>query len=741
MERFYQWMSTANSGDKSVGEALVVCYNDCELSVAEIFPHIEKALKSNRLLPDCVYIMGSSEQLKVFQDGWKSEQTRLADFLTRGIKNERVCVHEYVFLEWNGASFQHHVLGGHPITYHCDPMTLLRDGLKTLISKNNVIHSAPSAHSFKHPSGTLNNVFIQTRELASDEAEVCVVGYAIALEYADRLKKADTVFIDTMGIYAFVKNALGRLDGKAQVMSFHSYEQLKKMFPPAEDYFCLVSASTTGGMARQMGVQTFMEDCVATLIDRTADGRYGKVLIALDDIDHCLPVKPDEGCTLIEIIGENFSAKSKPPKSILISLRHNPKLLSKFHKYFGMDGIEGFNTSRHPKKLLSINPAKLVADKDFEVWLETEIDWSVSLATNLIVHSNDPGSQVLAEQAQDLLKKKLGAKKVIQCVVDSKLEKVNFEGVTGVLVVTMVARDGGNLREISRDLRAYMDQGVPRRFLAPLAIPQSARAWEQLKSFLTKNPTSRDYGFSNWLYLPIGEDGKDNAWSRLTKLCSKAQIDLDGFDGSVAKGVRDDSLDLATELLEEHEHELLPKHDGKPLGLSDGFLFFAAGSAVANDCPKVPQSTVYFTVAAVLQYAREHGEHELRLQPTGYESVVLSPECFLRFNDNILQACFLRACLPSELDYSASPELSKLMKELVVKIFARWEKTYGDAALEFAAALATGSLKLTLDDTKTLLDEAIELRKLEPSSLLGLLLLARRLYFPNTQTVGLGVTP
>jgi putative toxin-antitoxin system antitoxin component (TIGR02293 family) len=85
-------------------------------------------------------------------------------------------------------------------------------------------------------------------------------------------------------------------------MSFHSYERLKTMYPPASDYFCVVSASTSGGMAKKMGEQSFRGDCVATLIDRTADDRYGRVLVALDDIGYPLPVKAEEGCTLIEII-------------------------------------------------------------------------------------------------------------------------------------------------------------------------------------------------------------------------------------------------------------------------------------------------------------------------------------------------------------------------------------------------------------------------------------------------------
>ncbi len=131
------------------------------------------------------------------------------------------------------------------------------------------------------------------------------------------------------------------------------------------------------------------------------------------------------------------------------------------------------------------------------------------------------------------------------------------------------------------------------------------------------------------------------------------------------------------------------------------------------------------TMSAVLQSAREHKDHTRRLCPTGYESVVLAPECFMRFNDAVLQACLLRASLPSELDYSASPELSKLMRELLSKVFTRWDKDFGDAALEFAASIAVGSLRLTRSDMNALFDEVFE-KVDEPSALLGLLILAKQ---------------
>lgn len=60
------------------------------------------------------------------------------------------------------------------------------------------------------------------------------------------------------------------------------------------------------------------------------------------------------------------------------------------------------------------------------------------------------------------------------------------------------------------------------------------------------------------------------------------------------------------------------------------------------------------------------------------------------------------------------------MKEFIAKVFGRWERTYGDAALEFAAALTTGALKLTPEDTRApFREEAIEKRKEGASSSWG----------------------
>lgn len=65
------------------------------------------------------------------------------------------------------------------------------------------------------------------------------------------------------------------------------------------------------------------------------------------------------------------------------------------------------------------------------------------------------------------------------------------------------------------------------------------------------------------------------------------------------------------------------------------------------------------------------------------------------------------------------------MKEFLTKVFDRHNHKYGDAALEFAGALATGRLRLKNDDFDAVTKKAIEELQYQPSPLLGFLLLAR----------------
>lgn len=729
MERFYSWRHLKHSPSHGTIEALVLCYKRCQLTEGNVYTDVENALKSDANLPDCVYVVGSTEQCNTFKAAWNPANPHLQTMITRGMKAGFDFVKQYTFVEWDGADFQHHVLGKHPGTYKVDLKHLMSRGVHSLIEKNNAIHLAPSGHVFKHPSQRRNKVFIQAREIASGEAELYVVAYLIALCHCKALEGSTKVFIDTMGIYAYVKCALALCDSKAEIVSFHSYDELEKINPPSEPYFCIVSASTSGSMAGKMANSVWDFQRIATIVDVTSKGRAGDVMVALDSMGVAFPdLKVSDG-TLIEIIGENFSSKAKPPRPVVIGRPHTPPALAAFHEYFGFS-IHPFNTRVEKKtKLLQLDATKVLAHDEFLKWLQAEIDWSFPLTVSHVIHADDQASKTLAGIVVTRLRTRLATGSSITVIPYLELEENNCKDATGVVIVSTVARDGGVLREISRDLRSYIKADIPRHFLSPIGIPQTNESWNQLRMFLVRNSTPREYGFANWIQLPLGEDSNDNSWHRLIGICkahsdhSISDLGLEHLpDTSNILG----SLELAGKAASNAFQRFLLSPRGNPLSLSEGFLFFGDKTEIAKRYAVVEPSMVQLTMSAVLQNAREHKDHERRLCPNGYESVVLAPECFLRFNEAILQACMLRACHPAELDYSSSPELSKVMKELLVKVFARWDKDFGDAALEFAAAIAVGSLRLAKRDMETLLGDALKQHAGKQSELLGMLVLAKQ---------------
>jgi len=455
------------------------------------------------------------------------------------------------------------------------------------------------------------------------------------------------------------------------------------------------------------------------------------VLVSLGAMGLMLPELHATEGTLIEIIGENFSSKAKPPRAVVIGVKHAPETLDAIHQHFGFSipplnsRMEGGRT-----KLVQLDPQAIMENSDFTEWLDDEINWRFPLASNLVVHAHDERSRLLAEEIARKLREKIANEKVIRVVGCNELLTTDCSDVTGVVVVSAVSRDGGVLRGISRDLRTRILGNVPRQYVTPIGIPQSASSWKQLEIFLTRNPTSRLYGFSNWINMPIGEDAEQSAWSLLTALGSEGQtLSADDLHlgADIPSGVITQSLNLVVTEIENAQQALLRSPRGQPLTLSEGFLFFKKDSQIAERYQQVSQSAVFLTLSAVLQYAREHENPSLKLCPNGYESVVLGPECFLRFNDSILQACLLRASYPSELDYSASPELSRLMREFLSKVFIRSNDEYGDAALEFAAAIAIDRLRLAKKDMEALLEENFRRASAAPapSALLGMLILAK----------------
>ena len=712
-------------------DALCIFYDTRNtVSALAFFDELETSLRETDTLPDCVIIIADVVHTASLHSHWTSSTAQRESFIDRGRRRGVPFVKAYYFVTWcptQGLRVTHTEQS--TLTLTLPLKAFLDQGLEALVANDRVVQVAPAGHVFRHPSKTVNKLFIQARELASSEAEVAFVGRCIATRLPALVSRTlRLVYIDTMGIYAFLREALTFSNVEANVLSFHSYEELATLSPPSEPYAVVISASTSGRMAKQLvEEQCFDATRMLTLIDATRNGRVSPVLAALDKVNGDFKFKPSDGTeTQIELFGEHFSSKAKPPRAVTLGLAHEPKTLRSFLEEFGLAGLNGLNTQANgsgDRRVVCMNSANVGTNGPLLTWLQHELEWYLPAAVDHVIHADDPGSRSLATAAAVRIQLLKGTTQQPRITSYSEMNAGALAGTRGVLVVQAVTGDGGLLREISRDLREFLDSEVPRHFLAGVALPQSKEAWVRVQQFLIRNPTTREYGFSAWLVLPVGSDGTSTPWADLNELARKAEVSVPAVEGAPAALVRD-SVDLAIAAVEAARDGFLPTSSGAALALTDGFLFF--GNVFGARLHEVPVATTYATIAAVLQSARELNALENQLKPTGYESVVLSSENFLRFNDNILQGCLLRAAHQSELDYSSSPQHSRLMKEFLLKVFARHATTYGAAALEFAAALACRRMKLTPDDMRELKAKSIASASPStgaPSALLGLLYL------------------
>src|SRR5207253_1233933 len=129
------------------------------------------------------------------------------------------------------------------------------------------------------------------------------------------------------------------------------------------------------------------------------------------------------------------------------------------------------------------------------------------------------------------------------------------------------------------------------------------------------------------------------------------------------------------------------RHDGTCLRLRPGFAFWKRDEPVEG----ANQGDVLATVAAVLQHLRTHpgaGGGEPKLHHTAFHGALLAPATFGRYNDGVIQAAFLRAALPRELDYGSVPEQSNAMARVVERTLECWNSGQGEACGEFLLALA-----------------------------------------------------
>lgn len=695
---------------------------------------IQNSLKTPEPIPDAIALVSYGDQAARIAEAWQINSARAKTLMARGKAEKLEYLKELAIWRFKDGQYAkvHRAVESHR-NFELDLGRLIAECLSRLVDERGAYQEAPPGHVFRHPSKRETKNFLLASELLEDEIDAYFVALSIASAAWSRLKDTNLLHIDTMGIYPIAR-ALEEVVCTAggvfpatpwEIDSFHSHDGMSGLHRVVgSNEAVLVSASTSGAMAARLADSGVSADALITLLDMTNVGRKGTVVYARDRHNTLsAQVSPrNHGETVIELTGEYFAARGKKPRALTLAKGHQPRSLEVLLKHFSEVDILKLNRCRangtQTIDLVSLDELAVARNAAFTKWVADEIRWKTPISVTHVLPVPGPGGKEMAAVCLAAIKASSGV--TAKLVEPEEMQQLaEGDGVGGVLVCAPIVGNGHGLRSLARDLRELVPK-ASRHFITGVGLPETEEAWRRLAQFLTQSgDKSLPYQFSCWAWISTGAvPGRGPAWQSASQLMQKTEQIAVSSDAPWNVEHIQTSLRLVGDALEANADTFLPGSQGAPLKLTRGFVYWNASNEDLNKCDHAAVSFAAMTSA--LQYAREFPDPLLKLASTVHETVVLDAENFLRFNDGVLQASLLRAAMPYELDYSGAPDLSEVLREFLEKVFINHSKNYGEAAPEFALALATGRLRLTDADKKRLIDT---LRGVftAPSVLLGLM--------------------
>lgn len=575
-------------------------------------------------------------------------------------------------------------------------------GLAELFKPEDVLVEAPTGFTFVKPSGSRLRYFIRPEEVLTHSENVQFLAYCLLPRVAQReatlRSPLRTIYVDSMAISSIAFALRGMLGSASaadlpRIESFHSHKGLEAMKRPTEgESFCIISASSSMSLERAwMKKAKCSSNEVVTLLtfEKAEDGHQALFQLAR-------PASAESGSELgplkdIRIVGERFLPERIGLKSVLLSKTHHDlpvvrefceSLTTVLLPYRG-NGIQ----RTHP---VFVDGGKLIEESTFLTWLKKQLAQRVPVSIQGVVHQDDTASRSLAFACIKILKDEHGITLHEEPISAAQLHSAPIEAAKGLLVVAAVVGRGAKVLSISRDLRELHDKGA-RTYLIGAQISEFSEQITSLANNLKFSSSKANIQVEVYRKLSVGsvaaqsfKTEQEFLLARQEQLPQRLSDRLDGLRNLNIGNAEDIFLPSGASL-------------DKALELRRDFAYWTNGKYNPGAHNGV---AVFATACALLQNARENSklDVEQRLSGVSFQQVVLHPENFARYNDGIIQAALLRAAFPSELDYSSDEELSRSMKDFVTKVFQSRNRAQGEAALEFAVALATERMKLSPTD-------------------------------------------
>jgi hypothetical protein len=600
-----------------------------------------------------------------------------------------------------------------------DFLEIKRAGVLTIFKTRNGLLEPSATTHYVHPSGRHSRGFLRAANLLIEGPEVAFLAMCL-LEYLP--SQVEYLWVDTSSIssLAYALVALrAEMVPEFQVPvinSFSSYDRLDKArFGYHERSLILVSATTSGTMSRKLLDKGFREERVITLFSLAQDISHLTVFCDLANDDTVNPKREfsaaadfvaadcplcKSGSKPVRFVGDQFLADAISYSNYTMVAADAPKGLSALmDRYAGKEifGLRARRQSELSPNELWVNVAKLERDQGFLKELQNLVDRYAPASTSLIVHAGSKECRDLAEIVKRQLRQTVKSRIQVVSIASAAALSQPIKG-SAVAVMGCVG-SGRAAQSISRVLRDLFGDR-PRLYLAAIIKHSHADQYGKLRGDLLYNGVGPRHELVATASMELPILGTESAWARerfiLTTIRERIELEPDNDElllqinsrleiiGTIAKG--------------SCSNLFWPDAEGEDLRLRQTFAFWA----FQYDDRPISQGDVFTTVASVLEHLRS-GEHPHLVHNNFFHSL-LSPACFGRFNDGIVQASILRAAIPQELNYAADDSASRAMLEILQSMSEVPPSPKGEALTEFLLALASRRLTLATQDLAELLN-------------------------------------
>lgn len=716
------FIHSTNHTDENGSAKLVLSIYIFQCDIAESHFDAELARElANAPVFDAIYFIGFDENLS--QVGkWVSNDHSAYERLAHGAKDFPECIKFISFDESLGEyttkNFKGTIVDACELS--CDNER--RQTLARLFVERGGKMKAPHGFHYSKPSKKHANTFLRASNVLEHYAATPILAFWL-IRHAWHMQ-VDHILVDTSGISS-VAYALAREIGVRKKMknfpmvaSHESYGGLTELvIKNPSNTLLLVSATTSGGLKRELLAQQAIDDQIVTLYclgEKTDE--FGKMLCDLSrDKFHPIGFEPihspsEDNCDLcknhsypIQLNGDQFVFEPPVIQEVAAALDDFPSALRE--KVDRFSGIGLFRVHRNvcgrlseisfdvsklfgqPDTILYEPTRKAIAD--FQERWKREILRGAPLNLQHVIYTEYPYSKELAMAA---LKHLQGASAdlALEPIDSRELRTLTKKDEASALVISACIDDAHELMGISLSLRNVQPRGNI-AYVTPVFKSASDAEKQRIKSNLTFGENKANtFSLFSLLEISLPASVEKDSWSRELDFLRELEVWLDkeGLE-------RPQFLDARTELLLNSsrdgltDHLYWPDKDGRELRVRSDFTLLNAEGGVRP----LSQSDIYVAISGFLWALRDGVLKKPKLVYGPYARAVLQPETFQRFSDGVIQAAILRAVRGRELAYSnCEKEISLRMRNVILELME--PQGNGESLPEFV--LAIGLRQLTL---------------------------------------------